>query len=131
MPLRACDDVRQYFIEFTWEGDTELLPLYGQAGDGYSKCLAADSANRVYLKTCDSTANTYWTRIGNTIKNDATARCLSGNSAGTVYTAVCDGAANRNWTFPTTLTAAAAPADANAAQALRDARRAELTRAAG
>ena len=104
LTLKTCDDVAQYFFSFDWAaGETELLPLYGEAGDGYPKCLAANTSNQVYTETCTDTSNEFWQLVGKTVKNKLTGKCLSGNSAGAVYTETCDGAVNRNWAFPTSV----------------------------
>jgi hypothetical protein len=122
LTLQTCGDLDQYFYTFTWEGETELKPLWGSTADGYSKCLVADASNKVHTKSCKDVPDNFWQVVGKTVKHKVTGKCLSANNAGAVYVATCDGAINRNWEFPTSLSTAVS----GSVHAAREARRAEL-----
>jgi hypothetical protein len=123
LTLQPCGNLDQYFYTFTWEGETELKPLWGSTADGYTKCMVADASNKVYTKICKDVPDNFWYVAGQTVRHKLTGKCLSANNAGAVYMATCDGAINRNWEFPTSLSAAAS----GAVHAAVEARRAELT----
>lgn len=123
LTLQLCGNLDEYFFSFTYDGLTDLLPLWGTTADGYVKCLVTDTTNVVSTKNCaDESANTNWQLVGKTIRYAPTGKCLSANSAGAVYMATCDGAVNRDWDLPTSF----APASSEAARAAREARRAEV-----
>lgn len=126
LTIQPCGGTSQFFSAITFDGHTELIPLYSNTAGGTLKCLSANSANEVYTVLCDGASNRHWLLVGRTVRNRATGKCLSANSANAVYTANCDGAINRNWEFPTSTL----PADAEAAQAAGEARRAALAGAA-
>jgi hypothetical protein len=123
LTLQTCGDLYQDFYAFTWEGETELWPLWGDTAGGYVKCVVADSSNKVYTKNCKDVPDNFWQVVGKTVKHKQTGKCLSANSAGAVYMATCNGAANLNWEFPTT---SVSVAESRAVHAAREARRAEL-----
>jgi hypothetical protein len=123
LTIQPCGDFDQLFFAFAAGGGTELVSLFAPLP---TKCLAADTSNRVYMTNCVGASNRSWQLVGRTVKNRGTGKCLSANSANAVYTATCDGAINRNWEFP----ADAIAADSEAVHAASAARRAELADAA-